>query len=52
MIEHLIDNVGPGLYTRVLAWANGSINSAELFFDIQKYAEENGIEYTLPLEKV
>ncbi len=49
MINHMSVNIGYGLHTRTLAWANGEINSAELFFDIRRYAEDNDIEYKLPL---
>lgn len=49
MIDHLAANVGFGLHTRTLAWANGEINSAELFFDIRRYAEDQGIDYKIPL---
>ena len=52
MIEHLGTTVGFGLHTRVLAWANGQINSAELYFDIKREAEKLGIDYRIPfLEK-
>lgn len=49
MIEHIGSRVGFGLPTRCLAWANGEINSAELFFDISNYADSQGIPYTVPL---
>ena len=49
MIGHLGDTVGYGLHTRALAWANGEINSAELFFDIKMFADANGKSYTIPL---
>ncbi len=49
MMNHMGSTVGHGLHTRVLAWANGVINSAELFFDIQRYAKENDLEYKVPL---
>ena len=49
MMTHLGNTVGHGLHTRVLAWANGVINSAELYFDIQRHAKENGLEYKVPL---
>lgn len=48
MMDHLGNTVGFGLHTRALAWANGDINSAELFFDIKSYAEENNLEYLIP----
>jgi hypothetical protein len=49
MINHMGLSIGYGLHTRVLAWANGEINSAELFFDIQEYAKERDISYRVPL---
>ncbi|KKN00826.1 hypothetical protein LCGC14_1133960 [marine sediment metagenome] len=49
MMAHMIKTVGYGLHTRVLAWANGEINSAELFFDIKHFAKENDIEYKVPI---
>lgn len=52
MMEHMVKTVGYGLHTRVLAWANGEINSAELYFDIRRFAQENDIEYTIPIKGV
>jgi len=52
MIGHLGSNIGYGLHTRVLAWANGEINTAELYFDIRKYAEDHNLEYSIPLTGV
>lgn len=52
MMDHMIKTIGFGLHTRVLAWANGEINSAELFFDIRQYAQEKGVEYTVPIKGV
>jgi len=52
MMTHMIQTVGYGLHTRVLAWANGEINSAELFFDIKKYAKDNDTEYIIPIKGV
>lgn len=49
MMDHMGNTIGFGLHTRVLAWTNGIINSAELFYDIKIYAEENNLEYTVPL---
>jgi len=49
MINHMQKNIGFGLWTRSLAWANGEINSAELFFDIKRVAEEKGIPYKVPI---
>jgi len=52
MIKHLAESVGYGLHTRVLAWANGEINSAELYFDIRRHADDIGKEYTIPIKGV
>lgn len=52
MIEHLGNNVGYGLHTRTLAWANGQINTAELYADVAKFAQDNDREYTIPLAGV
>ncbi len=50
MIKSMGDTIGYGLHTRTLAWANGEISSVELFSDIKQYADDNGLEYTMPLE--
>ena len=52
MMEHMSNTVGYGLHTRVLAWANGEINTAELFFDIRRHAESQGIDYKIPINGV
>ena len=44
MINHIAETVGFGLHTRTLAWANGEINSAELFYDIKRYADDNNMD--------
>ena len=52
MMEHMITTVGYGLHVRTLAWANGEINSAELYFDIRDFAKEHDCEYTIPIKGV
>ena len=52
MIGHMSNTIGFGLHTRGLAWCNGEISSAELFFDIKRYAEEKGIVYKVPIPGV
>lgn len=52
MIEHIGNTIGYGLHTRVLAWANGEINAAELYFDVKRYAAENGLDYKIPISGV
>ena len=49
MIQHIADSVGFGLHTRALAWSNGEINAAELFYDIKLYADKHDIDYTVPI---
>jgi ParB family transcriptional regulator, chromosome partitioning protein len=48
MIEHIGQSLGFSLTTRALAWANGEISSAELYFDIRREAQDKGIDYTIP----
>ncbi len=52
MIDHIMDNIGANLATRCLAWANGYISSQELFNDIKKIADEDGLDYEIPNEDV
>lgn len=52
MIDHMGSTIDFGLHTRCLAWANGEISSAELYVDIETYAEDNGVDYISPLPKV
>ncbi len=52
MIGHLGESVGFGLHTRCLAWANGEISSAELYFDIKRFATEHDKFYQVPLAGV
>ncbi len=49
MMAHLMETIGPGLPTRVLAWASGNINSAEFFFSVRDYAVDHGLTYQVPL---
>ncbi len=52
MIKHIGDTLGYSLVTRALAWANGNISSADLYFDIKRAARDKGIPYVLPFEDV
>lgn len=52
MMNHIGETIGYGLHTRVLAWSNGEINTAELFFDIKRYAKSQGVYYKIPLAGV
>lgn len=47
MINHIGKNVGFCLATRCLAWANGEISSAELYFDIKAEMDTLGKPYDL-----
>ena len=48
MILHLGASIGYDLHTRTLAWAAGEISIEDLFYDIKRYADKQGIEYTIP----
>ncbi len=52
MMAHLGDTIGYGIHTRALAWANGDINTAELYIDIKRVAKEKGIDYKIPIKGV
>ena len=52
MIAHMGETVGFGLHTRALAWANGDINSAELYIDIKREAKAKDIDYKIPIRGV
>lgn len=47
MIEHIGKHLGFSLTTRALAWANGEISSADLYFDIKLEMEKLGKPYDL-----
>jgi hypothetical protein len=51
LLEHLMDTVGVGLHTRVLAWAAGEITSIDLYDSIKQYADKHNIEYTIPAQE-
>jgi ParB family chromosome partitioning protein len=48
IMESLQKTVGNGLHTRALAWAAGEINDLEFHMSVQEYANEQGIDYTIP----
>lgn len=48
MIVYLGSNIGYGLHTRVLAWANGEISMEDLYFDLKDYAKEHNIDFSIP----
>lgn len=49
MMETMSSSIGFGLHTRALAWSIGEISTVELFYDMQKFAEENGLEFNLQI---
>lgn len=53
MMKH-IGKEGPGfgLATRAMAWCNGEISTAELYFDIKKACDDKGKYYRVPLAGV
>lgn len=50
MQDAIREAVGNNLATRVLGWAAGLVTDAEVFKDIQAYADEKGIPYHMPVE--
>jgi ParB/RepB/Spo0J family partition protein len=54
MIQHIAKEspIGFGLATRALAWANGTINTAELFLDIKRVSDERGLRYRIPVPEL
>lgn len=54
MIQHIAKQspIGFGLATRALAWANGTINTAELYMDIKREANEMGETYRIPVAEL
>ncbi|MFA5758462.1 MAG: ParB/RepB/Spo0J family partition protein [Clostridia bacterium] len=47
MIIHIGKNLGYSLTTRALAWANGELSSAELYFDIKSEMDQQGKFYDI-----
>lgn len=52
MQDHLMDSVGPGLWSRVLAWCSGAISDIELYRSIKEEVENQGKRYTPPNENI
>ena len=48
MLEHIYDSIGPGLYTRTLAWCGGEISDSDLYDSIKEFADKSGKVYTKP----
>jgi len=50
MLDHIMETIGPGLHSRVLAWCTANISSDELFNDCAYYAKLNDkIWYAPPI---
>jgi ParB family chromosome partitioning protein len=54
MIRHIAKEspIGFGLATRALAWANGTINTAELYMDIKAEAAKLDKPYRIPVQEL
>jgi len=52
MMELFMDVVGPGFYSRCLAWAAGEINDFDLMRDFKIYAEAQGKSWQIPIDVV
>ena len=54
MIHHIGKEspIGFGLATHALAWANGEINTADLYIELKKVAKENGKFYQIPVAEL
>lgn len=52
MPDHLIfgDDDNPQIVMRCLAWCCGSITSGDLWQDLKKFADANGVDYEIPTE--
>lgn len=51
MIDHLIDSIGYGLHTRLLAWCAGEISTVELLHDIKEWDDKYGDgDYVVPTD--
>jgi ParB/RepB/Spo0J family partition protein len=48
MLYHIQDVIGNGLHTRCLAWTAGEISDKDLFVDLKRMADEQGITFVLP----
>ena len=48
MLDHICTHLGPGLWTRALAWAAGNITNGEFHMDLAEFARVSGKSYVLP----
>jgi ParB-like chromosome segregation protein Spo0J len=48
LICHILENVGPCLATRALAWRNGEITDLDMFQSIKDECKKLGREYVIP----
>jgi len=49
MLDHIMETIGPGLHSRLLAWCTANISSDELYKDCAYYAELNDKIWYTPL---
>ena len=50
MMGHIQDRLGNSLATRAMAWCAGEISTQDLYDSIKEYADEMGIDYSIPSE--
>lgn len=50
MMDSIQTQMGNHIGTRCLAWCAGEISNAELYKSLEEYADENGLDYTSPIE--
>jgi ParB family transcriptional regulator, chromosome partitioning protein len=50
LMNIISSNIGPGFYTRVLAWAAGEVSEFEIHRDFRNFAKELDVEYEIPKE--
>ncbi len=48
MLNMVYDLIGPGLHTRLLAWASGNISTVALYSTLEEYCKANEIPFTMP----
>jgi ParB/RepB/Spo0J family partition protein len=48
MLNNVYDQLGPSVVTRMLAWVNGDISTVAIHQELEKWADELGLTYTIP----
>jgi len=48
MLDHIMETIGPGLHSRILAWCTANISSEEFYKDCAFYAEVNDKIWYVP----